>query len=87
MPKKIKSKHSWDILNEIKWREDLDLSNSEVQYTHRGAPNDIKIIKGSDIRAIKKPFMLLDDETKITLIPYHRIVKIIYDGEVVFGSD
>jgi len=87
MLKKIKSKHSWDILNEIKWREDLDLSKCEVHYRHRGVPNDVKTIKGNEIRKIKRPFMLLENESKITLIPYHRVIKIIYDDEVVFGGD
>ncbi|MFW6121340.1 MAG: DUF504 domain-containing protein [Petrotogales bacterium] len=67
-----------DILNEIKWTKDL--GKAEIWYIHRGAPNDTKIISGQDIVNIGKSFF----DTATASIPYHRVFKIIYEGEIVF---
>lgn len=69
-----------EILNELKWREDRNLSLAEIWYVHRGAPNDTKIISGSEILDLERSFMVLKEAS----IPYHRIFKIIYDGKVIF---
>jgi uncharacterized protein (UPF0248 family) len=69
-----------DILNELKWREDRDLVKAEIWYVHRGAQNDTKIITGADIMELDRPYMVLRDAE----IPYHRIFKIVYNGEVIF---
>ena len=69
-----------DILNELKWREHLDLALAEIWYVHRGAPNDTKIISGTEIVKLGKSFM----ETTTAMIPYHRIFKIIYEGKILF---
>lgn len=68
------------ILNEIKWKKDYDLDLTEIWYIHRGAPNDTKVISGKDIIKLEKSFM----QTPTTMIPYHRIFKIIYKDKVVF---
>ena len=69
-----------EILNELKWRQDSDLEKAEIWYVHRGARNDAKIISGKEIVALGKSFM----QTTTAMIPYHRIFKIIYAGEVIF---
>ncbi len=69
-----------EILNELKWREDKDLDKARIYYIHRGAPDDTKIISGSEIVELKNSFF----ETEESTLPYHRIFKIEYDGEVVF---
>ena len=69
-----------DILNELKWKQDCDLYQAEIWYVHRGAPNDTKIISGRDIIKLEKSFM----KTTTAMIPYHRILKIIYEEKIVF---
>ena len=69
-----------DILNELKWRDDRDISRAEIWYVHRGAPNDTMIVSGDRIAELAHSFMVLDDAS----IPYHRIFRIIYDNEVIF---
>jgi uncharacterized protein (UPF0248 family) len=69
-----------DILNELKWREDREISKAEIWYIHRGAPNDTKIISGSEILDLERSFMVIEDAS----IPYHRIFKLIYEGKVIF---
>lgn len=69
-----------DILNELKWKQDCDLNQAEIWYVHRGAPNDTKIISGRDIIKLEKSFM----KTTTAMIPYHRILKIIYEEKIIF---
>ena len=69
-----------DILNELKWRQIFNLENTEIWYVHRGAKNDTKIIYGKYIVNLEKSFF----QTKTAMIPYHRILKIVYADEVIF---
>jgi len=69
-----------NILNELKWRKKFDLDKAEIWYVHRGAPNNTKIIYGNEILSIERSFI----ETTTSMIPYHRIFKIIYKGEIIF---
>ena len=66
------------LLNEIKWTKDF--SKVEVWYRHRGAPNDTIVIAGSEIVSIGRSFL----ETTSASIPFHRILKICYEDEVLF---
>ena len=72
-----------DILNEYKWKNGYKIEDLEIWYIHRGAPNDTKIISGKDIIEIDKSFM----KTISTMIPYHRIFKIIYKEQIVFKRE
>ena len=67
-----------DILNRIKWTKDID--KISIWYVHRGAPDDTKILDGSEIIHVGRSFL----ETKSASIPFHRILKIVYDDEVLF---
>jgi len=69
-----------EILNEFKWSSSYSLDKVEIWYIHRGAPNDTKIISAINVLKFEKSFM----KTKSSMIPYHRIFKIIYDKKVVF---
>lgn len=69
-----------EILNELKWREDRDISKAEIWYVHRGAPNDTKIISGKEVLNLEHSFMVLEDAS----IPFHRIFRIVYEGKVLF---
>jgi uncharacterized protein (UPF0248 family) len=69
-----------EILNELKWRKDRDISKTEIWYIHRGAPNDTMIVTGEMIVNLEHSFMVLTEAS----IPYHRIFRIIYDGDVIF---
>ncbi len=72
-----------DVLNEIKWRYSRNLEGVEIWYLHRGAPDDTKIITGEDVIKIGRDFL----ETKRAMIPYHRIRRIIFNGEVLFQRE
>jgi uncharacterized protein (UPF0248 family) len=67
-----------DILNEIKWTKDL--KQVTVWYIHRGAAGNLKCITGEQIVSIGKSFL----QTKTAMIPFHRIVKIVFYNQTVF---
>jgi len=69
-----------DILNELKWKQNCDLKLAEIWYVHRGAPNNTKIISGEEIVNLEKSFM----QTTTSMIPYHRIFKIVYKNDTIF---
>ncbi len=72
-----------DILNEIKWRYSPELEGVEIWYLHRGAPGDTKIIGGNEVLKIGRDAI----ETGSATIPYHRIRRIIFNGNIVFDRE
>jgi len=74
----LEGRHPKPILNEIKWRR-LDMEKCEIDVLHRGAPKDKITMKGSDI-SLGRSFFSFGE----TMIPYHRILRIRYDGRTVF---
>lgn len=72
-----------DVLNEIKWRKKYDTNEVRIWYVHRGAPNDIKVISGADVTSIQKTFLEIED----TMIPHHRIMKIMYKDIILFNRN
>ena len=85
------------VLNELWWRSDRNFSKVLVEYIHRGAPGDLSSVAGPEILELA-PWMMVvrrsagDAPMRAAspvpgqaAIPYHRIVRVRYDGEVVFG--
>lgn len=68
-----------DILNEIKWTKDL--SKVTIWYIHRGALHNSKSITGDEIIDIGISFL----GTTTASIPYHRIIKILYEDSIIFN--
>jgi len=68
------------ILNKFKWKENTDFKEIKVEYTHRGAPNDKKMISGEEIIDVGRSFM----KTNSAEIPFHRVIKIKYRDEIIF---
>lgn len=69
-----------DILNKVKWKKDYDFNLIEIYYLHRGAPQDTKIISGKEILKLEKSFI----KTNTTMIPYHRVLKIVCLDKILF---
>jgi len=53
-----------------------------VIYVHRGGPGDRASVKGEDITELGRSFFTVGEGN----IPYHRIVRIEKEGEVVFQA-
>jgi uncharacterized protein len=69
------------LLNKIKWTQNLE--NVTIWYRNRGSPNNMKSISGNQIIKIDISFL----ETPSASIPYHRILKIIYDEHIIFDRN
>ena len=67
-------------LNEYKWRPDRDFSKVEVYYIDRLNPRGYSVIKGDDIVDMGDRFIF----TRNGMIPYHRVIKITYEGRVIW---
>lgn len=73
-----------DMLNKLKWDPKLNLKEAEVTITHRGAPGDILVIKGSDILELRRGFMRIASREGGVDIPYHRIQRIEVNGKLIW---
>jgi len=69
-----------ELLNEYKWREDRDFNLIEVHYIDRLVPQGFAILKGENIVDLGSKFIF----TKKGMIPYHRVIRILYNGKVIF---
>ncbi len=67
-----------EILNKLKWHEKYDFNKVIIWYINR--PDGVNCIRGEQIKKIGKKFL----ETEGKYIPYHRIIKIEYEGEIIY---
>jgi hypothetical protein len=81
MDDEIKSKHPRAILNELKWKEGMDINECTIEYIHRGLPGNTKTIPGEYVKEIGHSFFTLFPDT---MIPYHRILQIKYKGKTIY---
>jgi len=72
-----------DILNELRWRYKTSLDEAKIYYVHRGAPGDYRVMSGSEIEELNRSFI----KAREAQIPYHRVFKIEYDGNIVFERE
>lgn len=72
-----------DVLNRLKWTEGESLDDAIIWYIHRGAPGDNIRISGGAVKSLGSMFFETDEAS----IPYHRILRIDYRGEVLFEKD
>ena len=79
----LKSKFPRDVFNEIKWKN-YDLNKCKAYYINRGSPGDIATFEGGSIIEIGTGFVTLSSIPYEKYIPYHRIVKIEYEDQVIF---
>ena len=71
-----------ETLNRLKWDSAESLEEAVITYVNRGAPDDVTIIRGSEILELEKWCFVTRDAS----IPYHRVVRIEYRGETVFDK-
>ncbi|NPA76078.1 MAG: DUF504 domain-containing protein [Euryarchaeota archaeon] len=67
-------------LNEYKWRPDTDFSKIVVYYIDRLNPRGYAVLRGDDIVDMGDKFIF----TRDGMIPYHRVIKIEYDGKIIW---
>jgi uncharacterized protein (UPF0248 family) len=72
--------HPRDILNEIKWRDGLNLSEIVIYYKDRVMP-ERGYIKGIQIKKWDKSFIYTKSDS---VIPFHRVDEIIHKDKIMF---
>lgn len=70
-----------EILNKLKWHPNYDFSRVLVVYTDRLSETGTGIVGGSEISEIGHKFLYLRGGG---VIPQHRVVEILYNGETVW---
>ncbi|MGA2676608.1 MAG: DUF504 domain-containing protein [Methanobacterium sp.] len=70
-----------NILNMVLWHPRMKINQAKISYIHRGAPGNLKTIKGSFIDRLENGFLILNDGTQI---PFHRIIKIEYNDKTLY---
>lgn len=73
-------KYARDVLNEIKWREEMDLAETVVYYEDRVKP-ELGYIEGTRISSWDKSFIYTDSGGAI---PFHRVKVIVHKGLEVY---
>ena len=69
-----------ETLNKLKWDKRYDFERVKIYYVSRGIEGNIAVITGKEIKKLGKMFI----ETLSSYIPYHRVLKIEYEGKILF---
>lgn len=72
---------AYDVLSKLKWHPEFSLSEARVTILHRGAPGDVRIVRGDDILELGRAFMRIRSPEGEVEIPYHRILRIETKGK------
>jgi len=71
-------------LLELKWHPKKTLEGIKLSYLHRGAPGDKITINSEEIVDLEKSFFVLMRRGEETRIPYHRILELTKEDEVIW---
>lgn len=52
-----------------------------VCYIDRGAPGDETCVGGDRIRKLDSQYMEIEGVVRVSLVPYHRITRVTYEGK------
>jgi uncharacterized protein (UPF0248 family) len=62
----------------------FDFKRVRVEYLNRGAPSNRSVIIGEDILQLEPGWMEIASHMGTVCIPYHRIRRILYEGETMW---
>lgn len=71
-------------MNQLKWREHA-LARCVIEYVHRGAPGDTRLVSGASVKEIGSWAFVLGEGATEATIPYHRVLRITVDDAVVWA--
>ncbi|WP_067051561.1 DUF504 domain-containing protein [Methanofollis ethanolicus] len=64
-----------------------DFAAVAVVFIDRGAPGDCSQIEGREIAAIEGAHMVVETDRGPKYIPIHRVLRILYQGEVIWERE
>lgn len=73
-----------EILNKLKWTDNPHLEKVKIWYVDRGAPDNITLINGSEVKQLGHFSFVIEISGNETSIPYHRIRKITLEDTIIF---
>lgn len=62
----------------------FDFAKASVEYIDRGSPEDTSAVCGEHILRLEQGWMEIVTGSKVKFIPFHRILRITYDGCVLW---
>ena len=71
-----------EVLNELRWREGRSLARAKMWVRGRTA-EDVKAIDGDEILELGRRYFT----TARATIPYYKVVRIVYEGHVLFERE
>ncbi len=75
---------SHTLLLRLQHDPQYDFRKTSVEYINRGAPGDRSVVQGDRILKLEQGGMDIESDRGITFISYHRIRRLIYDGETIW---
>ena len=72
-----------EAINKLKWS--AGLRGCVILIRHRGAPGDVKVLKGEFVREVGKDYLTYVEGGVEVYIPYHRVLEVVdAEGRIVF---
>ncbi|MCU0638186.1 MAG: DUF504 domain-containing protein [Methanothrix sp.] len=62
----------------------FDFAKASVEYIDRGSSGDTSQVFGEHILRLEQGWMEIVTGSKVKFIPFHRILRITYDGSVLW---
>jgi len=75
---------SRELLHQLLHDPRYSIAAAEVWYIDRGAPGNVSRVAGGDIVSLEPFAFRAETGTGMKEIPYHRIVRILHGGEVLW---
>jgi len=79
-----------NVLNKLRWDQRERADEYLITYRHRGAPNDERQVRASNIRKLGNSFFTLagESDSEETIIPFHRVLEIrnLQDDVIIWRS-
>jgi len=72
----------FEVLNRLKWKGGLELA--DIIILHRGAPGDMKAIKGSQLTGLDRHYFWYSESGNEITIPLHRVRRIRLEGKLIW---
>ncbi len=75
------------LLLRLRHDPQFEFSKIRVEFINRGAPGDRSVIQGDRIIKLEGFGMEIESKQGSTLIPYHRIRRITYEGSTLWKKE
>ncbi|MCU0629371.1 MAG: DUF504 domain-containing protein [Methanoregulaceae archaeon] len=75
---------SHELLLKIRFDPRYEFHKVQVWFVDRGAPGDRSLVAGDEIATLESYYLEIRSKSGMKCIPYHRIRKILYAGDVIW---